>query len=205
MRILKDADPFILTSAIVALFLGAGNDPWWSISGAVTDKLLTVNVSPYYLQTTATGISSTVPFADALGSLTRILLLLTFVMLGLSSLSPQAWWRELAVYFSLSALAELYLSFFLLYHAAETTLLGAYGVIPPYAGTMHLPTVIIGLDLNSYAQPLVTAGFTLPFYLGFVGLGLVGMSQFVKSIRQKRARIGRRGVGAIFTSEDVER
>jgi hypothetical protein len=195
-------DPFILTSAAIVLFLGAGNDPWWSVTGAASDKLLSVSVSPYYLRTTATGIASTVPFAGALGPLTRVLLLLTFMLLGLSSLSPQAWWSEVAVYFSLSALSELYLSFFLLYHAAETGLLGAYGVLPPYTGTIELPTIIIGLDLNSYAQPLVTAGFTLPFYLGFLCLGLVTVSQLVKNIREKRSKHDRKGVAAIFTSDD---
>jgi hypothetical protein len=197
-------DPLILTSAAIVLFLGAGNDPWWSVSGAVSDKLLSISVSPFYLHTTATGIAATVPFAWSLGSVTRVLLLLTFMLLGLSSLSPSAWWRQIAVYFSLGALSELYLSFFLLYHAAETNLLGAYGVIPPYAGTTQLPTVITGLDLNSYAQPLVTAGFTLPFYLGFLCLGLVAASQLVKNTREKRSKHDRKGVAAIFTSDDNE-
>jgi hypothetical protein len=204
LQILREMDPLILTSAAIVLFLGAGNDPWWSVTGAASDKLLSVNVSPYYLHTTATGLASTVPFAESLGPLTRVLLLLTFMLLGLSSLSPQAWWREVAVYFSLSALSELYLSFFLLYHAAETGLLGAYGVLPPYTGTIQLPTVIIGLDFNSYARPLVTAGFTLPFYLGFLCIGLVAASQLVKNIREKRSK-HRRGVAAIFTSDDNPR
>jgi hypothetical protein len=202
LQILKEMDPLILTSAAIVLILGAGNDPWWSVSGATSDKLLAMSVSPYYLHTTATGIASTVPFAEFLGPLTRVLLLLTFMLLGLSSLSPLAWWREVAVYFSLSALSEVYLSFFLLYHAAEMGLLGAYGVLPPYTGTIQLPTVIIGLDLNSYAQPLVTAGFTLPFYLGFLCLGLVAVSQLVKNIREKRSKYDRKGVAAIFTSDD---
>jgi hypothetical protein len=202
MQIFKEMDPLILTSAAIVLFLGAGNDPWWSVTGASNDKLLSVSVSPYYLHTAATGIASTVPFAGFLGTLTRVLLLLTFMLLGSSSLSPQAWWREVAVYFSLSALSELYLSFFLLYHAAGTTLLGAYGILPPFTGTIQLPTVIIGLDLVSYAQPLVAAGFTLPFYLGFLCVGLVGASQLVKNIREKRSKRERRGVAALFTSDD---
>lgn len=201
LQIFKETDPLILTAAVVALILGAGNDPWWGVTGATNDKLLSVSVSPYFLHTTATGIAATVPFAGFLGSLTRVLLLLTFVLLGLSTLSPQAWWRELAVYFSLSALAELYLSFFLLYHTAETNLLGAYGIIPPYSGTSQLPTVIIGLDLNSYAQPFVTAGFTLPFYLGFLCLGLVGASQILKNLKEKKTKQPQRGVAAIFTSD----
>jgi hypothetical protein len=202
LQILKETDPLILAAAVAALLLGVGNDPWWSVRGTASSNLLSISVSPYSLQTIATGIATTFPFAASLGPLSRILLLLTFVLLGWSGLNPKAWWREIAVYFSLSALAELYLSFFLLYHAAETSLLGAYGVVPPYTGTIQLPAVIIGLDLNSYTRPLVTAGFTLPFYLGFVCLGLVAASQLVKNIRKKRAKLERKGAAAIFTSDD---
>jgi hypothetical protein len=160
-----------------------------------------MEVSPYYFQTIATGISSGAPFVASLGSLTRLLLILGFVALAASSIRPNAWWRELAVFFSLSALAELYLSFLLMYHAAETTLLGTYGILPPYSGTSHLPTAIIGLDLNTYVNPLVSAGFNFPFYLGFLSLSLVGASQILKSLRRRRELAAQKGVAAIFTPE----
>ena len=197
----RQIDPLILLSAAVSLFLAIETDPWWRVSGATSNKLLTMEVSPYYFQTIATGISSGAPFVASLGSLTRLLLILGFLALAASSIRPNAWWRELAVFFGLSALAELYLSFLLMYHAAETTLLGTYGILPPYSGTSRLPTAIIGLDLNTYANPLVSAGFNLPFYLGFLSLGLVGASQILKSLRKRRELTAQKGVAAIFTPE----
>jgi hypothetical protein len=197
----RQIDPLILLSAAVSFFLALETDPWWRVSGATSNKLLTMEVSPYYFQTIATGISSGAPFVASLGSLTRLLLILGFVALAASSIRPKAWWRELAVSFSLSALAELYLSFLLMYHAAETTLLGTYGILPPYSGTNRLPTAIIGLDLNTYANPLVSAGFNLPFYLGFLSLGLVGTSQIIRCRRGRRELTAQKGVAAIFTPE----
>ena len=82
--------------------------------------------------------------------------------------------------------------------AAETALLGAYGIIPPSYGTSYLQVNI--LDLNSYANPPVTASFSLPFYIGFLGLGLMGGGLLIKSIRERRKRIEQKGVQAIFTS-----
>jgi hypothetical protein len=201
MDILKRTDPFILIGAALALFLATSNDPWWVLSGANNNNLLTMKVSPFYFHANATGLSSTVPFAEFLGPLTRILLILAFVALGMIALNPSAWWREVAVYFSLSALTELYLSFMLLYHAAETTLLGAYGVVPPTTGTTYLSTMVLGLDLNSYLRPLVTAGLAPSFYLGLIAIGLVGGRLFVGGVREKRTKIEPRGVGAVFTPE----
>jgi hypothetical protein len=201
MDILERTDPFALVGAVLALFLATSSDPWWSMSGANNNNLLIMRVSPFYFHVDATGLASTVPFAELLGPLTRILLILAFVALGMTALNPIAWWRELAVYFSLSALTELYLSFMLLYHAAETTFLGAYGVVPPTAGTVYLPTMVLGLDLNNYLRPLVTAGFAPSFYLGFVAIGLVGSRLFIDSVREKRTMIEHRGVGAVFTSD----
>jgi len=196
----RQIDPLILLSAAVSLFLILETDPWWRVSGATSNKLLAMEVSPFSFQTIGTGISSGAPFVTSLGALTRLLLILGFVALAASSIRPNAWWRELAVFFSLSALAELYLSFLLMYHAAETTLLGTYGILPPYSGTSRLPTSIIGLDLNTYANPLVSAGFN-PFYLGFLSLGLVGASQILRSRRRRRELTAQKGVAAIFTPE----
>jgi hypothetical protein len=123
----------------VSFLLALETDPWWRVTGATSNKLLTMEVSPYYFQTIATGISSGAPFVAYLGSLTHLLLILGFVALATLSIRPNAWWRELAVFFSLSALAELYLSFLLMYHAAETTLLGTYGILPPIPAPAIFP------------------------------------------------------------------
>ena len=202
MDIRKRTDPLTLLSAVVSLFIVISNDPWWSIRGANGNNLLTMQVSPFYFHATATGLSTTAPFVEFLGPFTRILLILAFVALGMSSLSPSSWWRELAVYFGLSALIEVYFSFLLIYHAAETTLLGTYGIVPAYSGTSQIPALVVGLDLKTYTQPLVTASFTFPFYFGFVGLGLVGLSLVFESLRGRKARLGQKGVGAIFTQDE---
>jgi len=201
MRISSQIVPLILTSAAVSLFLAINGDPWWTIAGADNSKLLTVQVSPYYFQAIATGIAPAAQFLGSLGSLTRALLFLSFVALTVTGISSNAWWRELAVYFSLSALSELYLSFLLMYHYTETVFLGSYGIVLPSSGISRLPSVLVGLDLNSCANPLVSAGFNLPFYLGFLGLGLVGASQILKGLQQRRKLTAQKGVSAIFTPE----
>jgi hypothetical protein len=101
-------------------------------------------------------------------------------------------------------MTELYLSFLLMYHGAVTMLLGAYGIIPPYLGTNHLLANIVGLDLNSHLNPLVTASFSIPFYLGFLSLGLIATSLIVNDIVEKRKMRGQRGVAAIFTTDSEQ-
>jgi len=98
-------------------------------------------------------------------------------------------------------MTELYLSFLLMYHGALTMLLGAYGILPPYSGTSHLLANIVGLDLNSHPNPLVTASFSLPFYLGFLSIGLITTSLIVNNSVLTRKTRERRGVGAIFTTD----
>jgi hypothetical protein len=199
LSILNRIDPLFLLSAIVALFIVASSSPWWSVNGAGIN-LLTIQISPFYLHTAAIGLPSTVPFAEVLGPLTRVLLAIAFVALGMLSLSPSAWWRDLAVYFSVSTFAELYLSFALMYHAAQTSLLGAYDVIPPYSGSAHLSTMIVGLDLNNYLRPVVIAGFSPSFYLGFVAVAFVATG-LVLSSRRETERRKQKGVAAVFTSD----
>lgn len=200
MNFPKHVDPFFLASATITLVMVVSNDPWWTVTGA-NQNLLTIHVSPFYLLTSAIGLSPTVPIAQVLGPLTRVLLALAFLSLEVVSIIPSAWWRDIAVCFSVSALAELYLSFALLYHAAETSLLGTYGVIPPSSGAAQLSTVIVGLDLNSHFQPFVIAGFSVSFYLGFVAFGLIGTSFVASQVRIKKERREKRGVAAIFTSD----
>jgi len=130
---------------------------------------------------------------------------MSLIALGASSFHPGTWWGKLAAYFSLCSLTELYLSFLLMYHGALTMLLGAYGILPPNSGTSHLGASIVGLDLNSYLNPLVTANFGLPFYLGFVSLGLIASSLIVNEIVEGRKKRGQRGVAAIFTTDSNEK
>jgi hypothetical protein len=199
LGVARQVDFLTLSAAVVAIFLAPAGQPWWSVTGAGTSKLFTIQVSPYYLDTNAVGFASP-PFTGPLGSVTSVLLILLVLVLGASSFHRGTSWGEIAKYFSLCVLSELYLSFLLMYHAAETSLLGMYGILPPSSGTTHLPAVIIGLDMNSYLRPLVTAGFGLPFYLGFLSLGLIGGSLVRENLRGKKERRPQ-GVAAVFTSE----
>src|SRR5712692_4838735 len=49
----RQIDPLILLSAVVSLFVALETDPWWRVSGATSNKLFTMEVSPYYFQTIA--------------------------------------------------------------------------------------------------------------------------------------------------------
>jgi hypothetical protein len=201
MKLTRQIDPLILTSAAVSFFLAVDGDPWWKMTGASSDKILTVQVSPFYFQIIATGLAPVAPLLGSLGPLTRVLLIFGFVALAATGIRSNAWWRELAVYFSLSTLLELYLSFLLMYHYTETLFLGSYGIVLPSYGINRLSAVLIGLDLNNYANPLVSGGFNLPFYLGFLSLGLVGTSQILKSLQRKRRLTAQKGIAAIFSPE----
>lgn len=157
----------------MTLFVALGTESWWTLTGTTNSKLFNILVSPFYVHINAVGLPTTVPLANALGSLTRTLLLLGFLTLFAASIRPTAWWRNLAVYFGVSTLAELYLSFVLMFYWTESIFLNTYGILPPYLGTSHLQTNIVGLDLTPYSTPLVTATFGIPYYLGFISIGLV--------------------------------
>src|SRR5438876_10890047 len=182
LRLLRRIDVLALLGAIVALFLGPASGPWWSVTGATTSKLLTVQVSPFYLQADAAGLSPSTFFSVPLGSLTSLSLTLSLIALGASSFHPGACWNKLAVYFSLCSMTELYLSFLLMYHGALTMLLGAYGTLPPYLGTTLLLANTAGLDLYSHPNPLATASFSLPFYPGFLSIGFTSPSLIFNGI-----------------------
>jgi hypothetical protein len=183
---LRRVDLLVLLGAVLALFIALGSEPWWTLSGTTTSNLLSVQVSPFYLHINAIGLPPTMVLANNLGSFTRVLLIFGSLALLAASFSPTAWWRNLAVYIGLSSLAELYFSFIMIYYWAETAIVQAYGVVPPYYGTTTLPARILGLDLRYYASPLVTATFNFPYYLGFLGLSLV-MGRSVIKIIQDRA------------------
>ncbi len=186
---LKRFDLLIMLSAIVTLFVALGTEPWWSLNGTTTNSLFSIQVSPFYVHINAVGLPSTVPLAVGLGSLTRTVLLLGFVSFFVASLRSTAWWRNLAVYFGFASLAELYLSFILMYYWAETAFANAYGVVPPYYGTTSLQANIIGLDLSYYTTPLVTAGFGLPYFLGFISIGLVMGRAIIKALHDRAFQV----------------
>jgi hypothetical protein len=145
---------------------------------------LSIQVSPFYLQIAATGITTTTPFASILGALTRVLLILCSLALLASSLRPTAWWRPLATWLSLASLTELFFSLFLLVHTGQTALLTAYGTSPPTSGTISYPARIVGTDLNTYLNPSLVATFNLDFYLGLLSLTIVGASTLLKMLQE---------------------
>ena len=147
--------------------------------------MLSIQVSPFYLQIAATSIPATTPLASTLGALTRILLILSSLSLVASSVRPTAWWRPLAIWLSLASLTELFFSLFLLVHAGQTALLTAYGTNPPTSGTIIYPGRIVGTDLNTYLNPSVAATFNLDFYLGLLSLTIMGASTILKMLQAR--------------------
>ena len=147
--------------------------------------MLSIQVSPFYLQIAATGIPATSLFASILGALTRVLLILCSLALVASSLRPTAWWRPLATWLGLASLTELFFSLFLFVHVGQTALLTAYGSNPPTSGTILYPARILGTDLNTYQSPSLTATFNLDFYLGLLSLTIVGVSTILKMLQER--------------------
>lgn len=188
-----------LVGAGVALFLLTDDQPWWSLAGQSINNLLTIQASPYYFHTVATGISPDASFVGPLGTFTRILLTIGFIGLLGSGFRPRAWWRDIASYFGLAAILEVFVSFLLIYHAAETTMLAAYGTVPPFFGTVQLPGFVVGVDLTSHFQPMVASGFNISFYLGIFCVGLL-----LGSLALLRGRTGAksRGADALFSYQE---
>jgi len=77
------------------------------------------------------------------------------------------------------------------------TVLGGCG--GEFGGVYDLP-LPGGADLGSHPNPLVTASFGLPFYLGFLSIGLIMTSLIVNGFVERRKTREMRGVGAIFTN-----
>jgi hypothetical protein len=186
---LHQIDLLILIGALLALFVALGSEPWWTLTGTTTTTLLSIQVSPFYLHINALGLPPSAAFANNLGTFTRVLLILGSIALFAASIQPTAWWRNLAVYFGLSSLAELYFSFIMNFYWAETAMAQTYGVIPPYYGTAALQGSILGLDLRYYTAPLVTATFYFPYYLGFLCIGLVLGRSVIKVIHERAFQV----------------
>jgi hypothetical protein len=159
------------------------------LTGATSSKLLSIQVSPFYLHISAIGLPTTSSLASGLGAFTRVLLFFGFLGLVAASIRPTAWWRNLAIYLGLSAVAELYFSFLMMYYWAESAFVVAYGIVPPYSGTTIFPGRILGLDLNYYSGPLVTAAFAIPFYLGFLSLSLVMGRGIIRAFQDRALRV----------------
>lgn len=187
-RLFAGIDFLTLAGAIVTLFVALGTESWWTLTGTTNSKLFNIQVSPFYVHISAVGLPTTVPLAGALGSLTRTVLLLGFLALFAASIRPTSWWRNLAVYFGVSALAELYLSFVLMFYWTETAFLNTYGILPPYLGTTNLQTNMVGLDLTLYSTPLVTATFGIPYYLGFISMGLIFGRTIVRLLHERASQ-----------------
>jgi hypothetical protein len=77
----------------------------------------------------------------------------------------------------------------MMYYWAESAFAVAYGFVPPYYGTTSLQGRILGLDLNFYPGPLVTAAFAIPFYLGFLSFGLVMGRGIIRAIQDRTLRV----------------
>ncbi len=185
----REVDLPSLASAIIAGFIALGNEAWWILQGANTDQLLDVKVSPFYVQINALGAPSTIPAALIIGGFTRILLLSTTLLLLFSAFRLQAWWRQLAVWFSLSSLAELYLSFLLLLHFAQVTLLSSYGSTPPVMGTGTLQGSILGLDLALYPNPTITATLAPPFFFGLTSFAILATTQLYAAMHNRQPQL----------------
>src|SRR6266704_2665482 len=137
---LRQVDILVMFGALVALFVALGSEPWWTLTGTATSSLLSVQVSPFYLHINALGLPPTVSAANNLGSFTRVLLILGSLALFAASIQPTSWWRNLAVYFGLSSLVELYLSFVLIYYSAPLVTASFY--FPYYLGFVSLGLVV---------------------------------------------------------------
>src|SRR2546428_10238371 len=148
MGFFRQIDLLVLIGALVALFVALGSEPWWTLTGTTTSNVLSVQVSTFYLHINALGLPPTVSGANNLGSFTRVLLILGSLALFAASIQPTSWWRNLAVYFGLSAVVEIYLSFILIFYWAESAIVQTYCVVPPDYWAAALQGGIFGLDLQ---------------------------------------------------------
>ena len=184
-KLLEKIDLPTFIAGLVAGFLAFNNEPWWTLTSPTNSHILSILASPFYLQISATSISATLPIATIIGAVSRVLLIMSsFTLIG-SSFRLTAWWRPLATWVSLASLTETFFSLFLLIHAGQATLYSTYGAGPPTSGTVTYPSRIIGTDLNTYLNPSLTASFNVDFYLGILGLTIVGTTTLIKMLRDQ--------------------
>lgn len=177
-------------------FIALGSEPWWTLTGTTTDQLLEIRVSPFNAVLDGIALPTTISSGTLIGAITRLLLLGASVLLGLSAFRQNAWWRKTVQWFTLSALAEVFLSFTLLVHASRVAMFNAYGRETPILGTQILYGNILGRDLAFYTNPSLTASFALPFYLGLLSMAIVGATQLARAAR---------GMGEILIASGLTR
>lgn len=188
-RFLRQVDLLVIVAAIPVLFIALSSEAWWTLNGTDNGKLLMIKVSPYYVSIVATGVTSNASVMPILGSLGRLIAILSFATLLLSGLRPVAWWRNLAFHTGLTGLTTLYFIFLIMYHSAQAAFLTTYNVILPYAGTARIQANILGLDMKNYPSPLVTAGFSISFFLGLLSIALGTGSLVGNSLRNRVAAL----------------
>lgn len=171
--------PFLIVAMFTG-FIALGNEAWWVVEGVGSNSILKVGVSPFYVEISAIGVPPTVPYALILGSVTRVLLAVTTLALALGAFWPKTVWRKPVFWLSLSTLMELYLSFALLLHSAQVTLLDAYGTIPPLSGNAVIQGRITGLDFSTFLNPTISSTITAPFFLGLASIALLGGSETLR-------------------------
>src|SRR5207245_11450929 len=107
-KLLQRIDLPTFIAGLVAGFLALGTEPWSTLPSPTNSHILSIQVSPFYLQIAATGIPATTPVASILGALTRVLLILSSLALVTTSFRPTILSRPLATWPSLSSLSELF-------------------------------------------------------------------------------------------------
>ncbi len=202
-RIVERLDfPFLIT-ALITSFVALVNDPWWTVQAQGSGSILSVRVSPFYVQIDALGAPS-FPYSFALGTATRVLLAVTAIALFLEAFWPRSLWRKTVFWLGLSSLVEAVLSFALMLHTAQVTFLSLYGIIPPLTGNSIIPGRVVGLDFSFYLSPVVSSSFALPFFLGLASIGVLGGSEAVRLITRARDQLVTfdfmRGLSGVFLS-----
>src|SRR5437870_12852593 len=150
-------------------------DPWWTLQGEGSSQIITLRVSPFYMETYATGLGVTTPAAVAIGVLTRTLVGIASLLLIISSIKPTVWWRNLAQWFNITAVVQMFLSLAILINTARQEILAVYGISLPLYGRVRFRTNVLGFDLRFYPLPVAPAGYRGLFYAACFCLGLVSM------------------------------
>jgi hypothetical protein len=166
-------------AGIIAGILALSKDPWWTLQGEGSSQIITLRISPFYMETYATGLGVTTSAAVAIGALTRFLVGVTSLLLIISSVKTTVWWRNLAQWFNITAVVQMFLSLAILINTARQELLAEYGVMLPLSGRARFPANVLGLDLRLYQSPMMSAGFGALFYAGVFCLFLVATERLM--------------------------
>ena len=95
------------------------------------------------------------------------------------SIFPKSVLRKPIFWLATSSVAEVFVSFAFLLHAAQVTILNTYGTIPPLAGNTVIQGRVLGLDLSSYLNPTLSSNFAPSFYLGLISIAVLGGSGII--------------------------